>query len=738
MPLLTRLDALIRAHSRVVLGTWIAAVAVAIPFALHQSDRLTSGGFAVPGSDSAKVEAILAREYPTVSRATLAVLLWPGEGAVPLDLTQSIHRVEVALRGLSGIDLSRTAREQALFAVNLVGPTIIPLQVNVSQARAQSDAAVIADRLKRTDAGRTRIESYLLGEGALWAALNETSKKDLADAEKIGVPILLVVLWLIFGSLSAAILPLVLGAVAVVIAGAAIYFLSLAMELSVFTTNTASMLGVGVAVDYSLIILARVRQELQAGRELSDARQVALETSGRAVIFSGLTVIASLAGVWVIPNNSVRSMALGAVVVIAIAVLAAVTLLPALIGVLGATRLRTGVVTSLVKRIRTRSKGGVPTWERWTRAVMRHPIVAVCTAGGMLLVLCVPVLHLQTSTGALRQLEPHNSTRVGFSRAAEAEGAGALGPSYVVVHAASRASQRHLAQGTEALRRRSEESADVSQVGLAHISSDRAYAYFTVTPKSDPESAAAKRLVEQLRSALPGAVHVRGVSVLVGGTSANQLDEEKKVAGSMLRLIGVVLLLSFVVLATLVGSILLPLKAIVMNLLSVGAAYGVMVAVFQWGWLDALLNYNAPGHLDTLTPPLILAVVFGLSMDYEVFLLSRIKEHWIATDDARGAVAEGLAASAATISSAAFLLVCVFAIFIGTGVPEIKELGVGAAVAIGLDATLVRLVLVPAVMRLLGRWSWWLPPSMRTARAYIQSTKAGMRLSAAGVDKAQI
>jgi RND superfamily putative drug exporter len=206
---------------------------------------------------------------------------------------------------------------------------------------------------------------------------------------------------------------------------------------------------------------------------------------------------------------------------------------------------------------------------------------------------------------------------------------------------------------------------------------------------------------------------VGGVSVLVGGASASLLDDERRVATGLWKVILAVLCLAFVVLMVFLKSLLLPLKAIVMNLLSVGAAYGVLVIVFQWGWFDSIFNYHSPGHVDTLTPPLILAVVFGLSMDYEVFLLTRIRERWLLTGDSRKAVAEGLAESAKTISSAAFILVCVFAVFIGTGMPSVKEIGLGAAVAIAMDATLIRLVLVPATMELVGDWNWWLPDPLR-------------------------
>jgi RND superfamily putative drug exporter len=226
-----------------------------------------------------------------------------------------------------------------------------------------------------------------------------------------------------------------------------------------------------------------------------------------------------------------------------------------------------------------------------------------------------------------------------------------------------------------------------------------------VTPRHDPESAQARALVGRLRSGqMTGAARLN-----VGGATAQVVDFRDLVSGSMWKILLFVMAFSYLVLLVLLRSLLLPLKAVVMNLLSVGAAYGVLVAVFQWGWLDGLLGYHHLGYINTLTPPFLLAIVFGLSMDYEVFLLTRIRERYDATGDNTRAVSEGLAASARTISSAALIMVSVFAVFAFTGVPSVKEIGLGLAVAIALDATLVRLVLVPATMRIMGRWNWWLP-----------------------------
>jgi uncharacterized membrane protein YdfJ with MMPL/SSD domain len=709
--LMIRLDALARRRHRVVIGIWLAIVAVALPFAMRQSNHLSSGGFAVAGSQSSDVDATLKSDFPKESRSTLDVLLYPHKGATPSMVRADITQVQRGLHGISSVSLGAQDREAANFAAGLLEPTLLPLHVAGNEDTAQGIAETLRARLGLNGPTDHQLEMHLLGEGALWAGLEDTSKRDLSHAELIGFPIVLLVLLAIFGSLAAAMLPITLGAVAVLVTGALIYFLSLAMQLSVFVSNVASLLGIGVAVDYSLIILARVRQELHAGRDLATARHIALGTSGTAVIFSGIAVIVSLVGLWVVPNGALRSMALGAIIVVAISVIASVTLLPALITLLGTRRLTTGFLVERARRWRRPRRAGrtAMSWERWTHAVMRRPVLSIAAVGTVLLVLCIPALSLRMSTGVLSQLSKSNETRVGFNEAQKLAGVGALGPIYVMAHTSPSVSQAELHTRITQLRNITKHFPRVASIGATHTSSNGSYTFFTATPNIDPESPAAMDLVKRLRRSLATALLSTNVSVAIGGTPAVQLDEVHAIATNMWKAILAVLVMAFLILMILLRSILLPLKAIVMNLLSVGAAYGVLVVVFQWGWFDSLFHYESRGYLETLTPSLILAIVFGLSMDYEVFLLTRIKERWLATGDSKVAVAEGLAASARTISSAAFILVCVFSVFIATGVPSIKELGLGAAVAIGLDATLIRLILVPATMELLGDWNWWLP-----------------------------
>ena len=428
-------------------------------------------------------------------------------------------------------------------------------------------------------------------------------------------------------------------------------------------------------------ILARYREEFQAGATREAARATAMATSGTAVAFSGLTVIVSLGGLWMIDNQALRSMALGAMLVVAVSVVASATLLPVLIAVFGRRAYahnRLFTITGLALRSHARRRPGstrpgverLGFWRRWTNAIMRHPIVAVVATSSLLLVLASPVLSLQTSTGALAQFPKGNETRVGFEVASKLDGRGASSPVGVLVHfhrgTATAAANR---AAIAAVRLRLAGDPQVVRLAGESTSRDGRAVLVSAIPRRESEAPATKALVGRLRHELPRAAPAAATAV--GGSAARQYDVQNLISGSMWKIVLFVLGLSYVVLLILLRSVLLPLKAVLMNLLSVGAAYGVLVAVFQWGWFDRLFGIHHLGHLDVLTPPLVLAVVFGLSMDYEVFLLSRIRERWQATGDSRRAVAEGLAASARTITSAAAIMASVFIVFTFTGEPSI-------------------------------------------------------------------
>jgi RND superfamily putative drug exporter len=673
-----RLSGFVRRRRTLVLVVWGVLLLASLPFASRQTENLTGGGFEVPGTGSVAVEEQIDR-FEGASSESLAIVL---EGDDPAG---AVDRVEAAVAAVDGVALPDELAVDG-------NPVVVPLALDGGRDEALDAAKDLREELQvgeRVDG----VQAYVVGQSALWAGMQELQQEDLAKAEAAGFPAILIVLIVVFGSVLAALLPVGLGVAAVVVTGAAVYFLALATTMSVFVTNVASMLGIGVAVDYSLFMLSRYREEVHGGSDRAHALDVAMRTSGSTVVFSGVTVLISMAGLFLLNSTVMRSLAIGAMVVVAFAVLGAVTLLPALIALLGGRADERGRIMSVTGRIARRSKGDF--WARWTARVMRRPWLSAAVAAALLLVLAIPALSLDYGNGALRMFPPDHETRRGAELAAQVAGPGAASPVLIVAEG----------NGPDGYFERLSATPGVAEVGGPQPAEDGRAVLYTVVLDSDPESPEALALVDRLRDEAPAGVEV-------GGATAQAKDLNDLISGGIWKIFAFVMVCSYLVLLVVLRSVLLPLKAVVMNLLSVGAAYGVIVAVFQYGWLDGITGYDSLGYINTVTPPLLLAIVFGLSMDYEVFLLSRIRERYLATGDNRLAVAEGLQASAKVITSAALIMVVVFGTFALTGVPQIKEIGVGLAVAIALDATLVRLLLVPATMEMMGDWNWWLPKGL--------------------------
>jgi uncharacterized membrane protein YdfJ with MMPL/SSD domain len=711
---MNRLAQFLGRRRRLVVAAWVLIVLLALPFASKQTEHLTGGGFDVPGSQSMKVSESVQDQFGSQADG-ISVVLKAAPGASAVEREAAVARVRKEVATLDDVVLPPKVAAGARRQLQQQDVVLVPLRSDLTSDELIDPAKTLREDLGPGDAAGG-VTPYLVGQPTIWAGMQEISKEDLAKAEKSGFPIVALILLVVFGSLAAAALPLALGFVSVLVTGALIYFISLQTETSVFVTNMASMIGIGVAVDYSLFILARYREEREAGREKGEARARALSTSGLAVTFSGMAVIISLAGLWMVDNQALRSMALGAMTVVAVSILTATTLLPALIAMLGDRVLPGGVVGRVgaffrrrFYRRRTAEQAAAEQnrfWRAWTARVMARPWTAVIGVAAVLLFLASPLLSLQTGTEALSQFPKDSDVRVGSELASDQLGGG-TDPVQVVVafDGAPTAADKAAVVG---FRRELAATPGVAAVGAPAFAGNEVL--IQATPQAGSESDPAMALIGRLReTVVPGSALAQHAEVNVGGETARSHDVRGQIGGSMWKIVLFVLALSFLVLMVMLRSLLLPLKAVLMNLLSIGAAFGVLVAIFQWGWLDGFLGFESQGALDTINVPLIFAVVFGLSMDYEVFLMSRIRERYMAHGDNERAVAEGLSSSARTISSAALIMSAVFAVFVLTGVPSIKELGLGCAVAIALDATLVRLILVPAAMKLMGRWNWWMP-----------------------------
>src|ERR1700733_8875524 len=403
---MNRLAAFLSRRRRWVVAAWVLILLCALPFAAKQTDHLTGGGFDVPGSQSMAVSEALQRDFGSESNGVSVALKAEGD-AGPGAGAAAIGRVRREVATIEGVTLPPATVRQARQQLRRKGFAIMPLRSELSPDELIDAAATMREDLEPGVAA-AGVTPYLVGQPTIWAGLQEISKKDLSQAEATGFPIVALILLVVFGSLAAAALPLALGFVSVLVTGALIYFISLQMTTSVFVTNMASMIGIGVAIDYSLFILARYREEREAGRNPSEARSEALATSGLAVTFSGLAVIISLAGLWMVDNQALRSMALGAMTVVAVSILTALTLLPALIAMLGDRVLPGGVVGRFSRWARRRfyrrqkpqpvdpgaAPGASRFWTNWTRAVMAHPWRSVIGAASVLLILAIPVLSL--------------------------------------------------------------------------------------------------------------------------------------------------------------------------------------------------------------------------------------------------------------------------------------------------------------------------------------------------------
>ncbi len=685
---LGRLAGIVSKRRRAVFAAWLALLVGGAWFSLHQSDHLSGGGWEVPGSPSMQVADAL-DDFPQVTPSAFIVFVTGTPPAVR-------ERLSAAAQVVRRDPNLRLGRPRFLNDRTVLQPIAYE---GVSSGSIDEATKLRTKLVETTSAVQVRV----LGEPAIWSNFQDVSKQQLAKGEATGFPLILLILLAGFGTLAAALAPVAVGAVAVFLTGAVIYGLSHSFPISVYVTNMASMIGIGVAVDYSLFIVSRFRRELHQGAGEQDALRRALASSGTAVVFSGATVAVSLAALFAIDVNALRSMAVGAIVVVCISVLASITLLPALLAAAGKRIDRFAIPLPW----RTGEDGSSPFWTRWAQRVMRRPAAALALGAGAMLLLASPLLAMQTFNRGLDELPGNAEVRVATERAQKLAGPGFTGPVHIVTPRRPAGLARTLTR-----------IPGVAHVGSISRSADGARWLVDVQLAVQSESKEARTIVRRIQRAA-------GPDAIVGGSTVFDIDLQHAMFGGLWKMLLFILAACYVVLLVLLRSLLLPLKAVVMNMLSVGAAYGVLVAVFQWGWLD-WTGYDSPGYIVTIVPALVLAVTFGLSMDYEVFLLTRIRERWLEHGDNERAVSEGLVLSARIITSAALVMVAVFAAFTVAGAPSLKELGLGLAVAIFLDATIVRSLLVPSLMAIFGRWNWWLPAPLarfvRVAPSPLEST----------------
>ncbi len=530
---------------------------------------------------------------------------------------------------------------------------------------------------------------------------NEIFKEEAFGSEVIGLILATIILLVAFGSLLAAGLPIATALAGIGCGVAIVKLVANVFNMPDFTTQAVLMISIGVGIDYALFIVTRYREVLATGRDPETAVVTALDTAGRAVLFAGSTVVIALLGLLILNTETFRGVAVGTTIGVLLTMLGSVTLLPALLGFVGRNIDRFGLPH------RQRATDRPPFWNRWAQAIQRRPWPAFVGTLAILLLVASPIVSMRLGFGDDGNAPTSATTRKAYDLLAKGFGPGFNGP--LLLAAETPGGQSDL--GT--LDELSQQLRRVPGVAFATApipNAARTAAIMQVIPTTSPQDVRTDDLVDRLRTTvIPNALKGTDVNVAVGGFSGIVADFAAYTTRMLPVVVGLVLLMSFLLLMVVFRSLLVPLKAVIMNLLSVGAAYGVMVAIFQWGWGASVIGVGKNGPIEAWGPLMLFAVVFGLSMDYEVFLLSRIKEEYDRTGNNATAVADGLAATARVITAAAAIMVCVFGAFALGPDRALKMFGIGMAVAVFVDATIVRLILVPATMELLGDRNWWLP-----------------------------
>ena len=671
---------------RVVLAAWVVALVAAFAASGSLAGEF-SADYATPGSESQRAGDLLSQRFPARSSDTVDVVWQAKQGvdsAAVKQRTDSLLAAATRLEGIGDAAPAEISRDGTI-AVARLSLTEKPDSVPVTTGESLISLSEAASK------GGLRVE---MGGQVITAA--EGSE---LSSEAVGLAIAALVLVLMFGTLVAAGLPIVTALFGLGISSAMVGLLAAVMDVPDWSTAVASMIGLGVGIDYALLILTRHRAALAAGREPREAVVEAVSTAGHSVLIAGTTVVISLLGLFLMGLTYLQGVALSASFAVLVTMAASVTLLPALLGFAGRKIDRL--------RIPGTARGAAPDPDatpaaRWSRGVQRRPWTAALAAAAVLLVLATPFLGLRLGFPDAGNDRAATTTRQAYDLVAKGFGAGANGPLLLAAELKGPSDRADVDALAAKLRR----EPGIAAVGQPAVNPAGDTAVLMATPTTSPQSPQTADLIRHLRAdVLPSA----GVPVSVGGTTASFVDQGDVTADRLPLFIGGVVILSILLLTVTFRSVTVALKAGVMNLLSIGAAYGVVAYLAEGGWAGQLVGIDTPTPVPPFIPVIMFAILFGLSMDYEVFLLSRVREEFLAGRSTSRAVTEGLARTARVITAAALIMVAVFGAFALSPEVFLKLIGIGMAAAILIDATIVRMILVPAVMQLLGDRNWWLP-----------------------------
>jgi RND superfamily putative drug exporter len=680
-------------HRKTVILGWIVAL-IGVGMIAGSVGSDFSEDFKLPASDSTDAFDLLENEFPAQSGDTTTIVFEAEGGVEAPAVRKTMESLFAEAEGLPHVSEVANPYEGG-------GAAAISEDGKIAYATVQYD--VFTEEIEQGDTEELIDDTEAANGSGLQVELGgqpieEARAEEEGDASfMIGLLAAVVILLLTFGSVVAMGLPLVTALFALGVGLSLVTLGTHVFDTAEFAPQLAAMIGLGVGIDYALFILTRFRNGLDEGLASRDAAIAAVDTAGRAVLFAGVTVIIALMGMLLLGLSFLYGVAMSAALAVLMTMIAALTLLPALLTIAGrrVDRLR---IPGLGRRGPSTAED--TRWFRWSREIQRRPVASALLSGGLLLILCIPTLSLRLGSNDAGTDPAGTTTREAYDLLAEGFGPGFNGPFSIVAALPGKGEDAALTE----LRRTLAGEEGVAETSEVMLNPAENTGVFQVYPTTSPQSAETTELLDHIRDELiPPVEQQTGAQVHVGGITAIFEDFGTAIADKLPLFIGVVVLLSALLLMAVFRSVLVPLKAVAMNLLSIGAAFGLIVAVFQWGWGASLIGIDGTGPIISFFPIFLFAIIFGLSMDYEVFLMSRIHEEWERDHDAT------LAVTGRVITAAAAIMVTVFLSFMIGEDRIIKLFGLGLAAAVFIDAVIIRSVLVPAIMQLLGERAWWLP-----------------------------
>lgn len=716
-----------------IIFVWSLLIIIGLTFGLNLSDKLVGGGWDAVGSNSSVASELIDANFQTRDSSTLTLVYKNSEHHVTTIEYQNslIEIINYLIDQEEIIGVSSILDNPNHINEELIGSdghtTISTVYFGIEEDEAIKVIPEIQRGLVKLVGDNNK--ATLLGLSALWAETSELSQQGIAKAQIYAFPIILLVLILVFRTVVSAIVPLVVGVAAILVSLGVLYFTADYTSLSMFVMDSAMMVGLGVGIDFSLIFVMRFKEELEKNKDVKSAIIKTMETSGRAILFSGIIIAVAMSTLFIVDIKSVKSIALGIILVVLVLILVSLTLLPALLSFIGHNINKLKI--SFLKK-RKESK----VWYHWAKSIMKRPIIYLAIGIGIHLVLTIPATDLKMATPDARMLPANSLVREGVDVIGDNFGVGFASPINVVLKSDNdkiiedtnigliskftlELSELETVEAVNSFLRFIPNNYSLEEMLLDnnemftetlnhYLNESLNVSIVEVIPKYPAGTEETKELVNEIRNNYSSMLKAAGIDVFVGGETAAGMDGDKVMYDSLVPVIITTLILIFIILLITFRSIFVPLKAIIMNVFSLGATYGILVLLFQTE-VGTYLGIEVSGFIQSFIPVLLLSLLFSLSTDYEVFLLNRVKEEYDKSHNNEESVALGLTKTAPMITGAAIMMICVFLSFAFAGIHPIQQLGLGMAIGIFIDATFIRLLIVPTSMKLMGKWNWWFP-----------------------------